>query len=207
MISKSMHFGRKLPGRGPFSRIRRKRDACGAILASYGPGADATREGDAGGGARWARWERCARWGRCGRDFPMATTWTTILDLLDGDIEGRGQPGAARRRWRRSGRRAGARAVGRIRGRGARGIVGLVGRATARSRDEGRHGGASWEQAAAQDRSSVGAGRGPDGVGKRASVDAMHRRGRQLFAQAGKHRRNALLQRFDELLVHFEHLL
>ena len=35
----------------------------------------------------------------------------------------------------------------------------------------------------------------------------MHRRGRQLFAQAGKHRRNALLQRFDELLVHFEHLL
>lgn len=100
-----------------------------------------------------------------------------------------------------------ARAVGRIRGRGARGIVGLVGRATARSRDEGRHGGASWEQAAAQGRSSVGAGRGPDGVGKRASVDAMHRRGRQLFAQAGKHRRNALLQRFDELLVHFEHLL
>lgn len=62
----------------------------------------------------------------------MATTWTTILDLLDGDIEGRGQPGAARRRWRRSGRRAGARAVGRIRDRGAHGIVGLVGRAAAR---------------------------------------------------------------------------
>ena len=53
----------------------------------------------------------------------------------------------------------------------------------------------------------VGAGRGPDGAGKRASVDAMHRRGRRLFAQAGKHRRNVLLQRFDELLVHFEHLL
>lgn len=50
-------------------------------------------------------------------------------------------------------------------------------------------------------------GSGPGGAGKRASVDAMHRRGRQLFAQAGKHRRNALLQRFDELLVHFEHLL
>lgn len=48
---------------------------------------------------------------------------------------------------------------------------------------------------------------GPDGVSERASVGAMHRRGRQLFAQAGKHRRNALLQRFDELLVHFEHLL
>lgn len=147
MISKSMHFGRMLPGRGPFSRIRRKRDAYGAVLASQGPGAAATRGerwgGDADVGARWARWERCARWGRCGRDFPMATTWTTILDLLDGDIEGRGQPGAARRRWRRSGRRAGARAVGRIRGRGARGIVGLVGRATARSRDEGRHGGRS----------------------------------------------------------------
>lgn len=53
----------------------------------------------------------------------------------------------------------------------------------------------------------VGAGRGSDGAGERASVDAMHRRGQQLFAQAGKHRRNALLQRFDELLVHFEHLL
>ena len=61
LISKSMHFGRMLPGRGPFSRIRRKRDACGAILASQGPGADATREGDAGGGARWAR---------CGRGEP-----------------------------------------------------------------------------------------------------------------------------------------
>lgn len=48
---------------------------------------------------------------------------------------------------------------------------------------------------------------GPGGAGERASVGAMHRRGRQLFAQAGKHRRNALLQRFDELLVHFEHLL
>ena len=48
MISKSMHFGRMLPGRGPLSRIRRKRDAYGAILASQGPGADATREGDAG---------------------------------------------------------------------------------------------------------------------------------------------------------------
>lgn len=66
---------------------------------------------------------------------------------------------------------------------------------------------APWERAAAQGRGSVGAGRGPDGVSERASVGAMHRRGRQLFAQAGKHRRNALLQRFDELLVHFEHLL
>ena len=136
MISKSMHFGRMLPGRGPFSRIRRKRDAYGAILASQGPGADATRERDASGGARRARW------GRCARDFPMATTQTTIPDLLDGDIEGRGQPGAARRRWRRSGRRAGARAVGRIRGRGARGIVGLVKRAAARHGGRQRRAGA-----------------------------------------------------------------
>lgn len=100
-----------------------------------------------------------------------------------------------------------ARAVGRIRGRGARGIVGLVGRAAARGRDGDAAWRAPWERAAAQGRGSVGAGRGPDGAGKRASVDAMHRRGRQLFAQAGKHRRNVLLQRFDELLVHFEHLL
>ena len=38
---------------GPFSRIRRKRDAYGAILASQDPGAAETREGDADGGARW----------------------------------------------------------------------------------------------------------------------------------------------------------
>lgn len=100
-----------------------------------------------------------------------------------------------------------ARAVGRIRGRGARGIVGLVGRAAARGRDGDAAWRAPWERAAAQGRGSVGAGRGSEGVGKRASVDAMHRRGRRLFAQADKHRRNALLQRFDELLVHFEHLL
>lgn len=59
----------------------------------------------------------------------------------------------------------------------------------------------------AQGRGPVGSGWGSGGAGERASVGAMRRRGRQLFAQAGKHRRNALLQRFDELLVHFEHLL
>ena len=58
-----MHGARMLPGRGPFSRIRRKRDACGAILASQGPGADATREGDAGGGGRRARWGGAMRAG------------------------------------------------------------------------------------------------------------------------------------------------
>lgn len=91
-------------------------------------------------------------------------------------------------------------------GRGARGIVGLVGRAAARGRDGGAAWRTPWERVTVG-RGSVGAGRGPDGAGKRASVDAMHRRGRQLLAQAGKHRRNTLLQRFDELLVHFEHLL
>lgn len=65
---------------------------------------------------------------------------------------------------------------------------------------------APWERAIVS-RIEVSAGRGSDGVDERASVDAMHRRGRRLFAQAGKHRRNALLQRFDELLVRFEHLL
>ena len=77
-------------------------------------------------------------------------------------------------------------------------------------RPSGAGGGAVWRapwERVTVGWDSVGAGRGPDGAGKRASVDAMHRRGRQLFAQAGKHRRNALLQRFDELLVHFEHLL
>ncbi len=47
--------------KGAFFAHSAKRDACGAILASQGPGADATREGDAGGGARWAR---------CGRGEP-----------------------------------------------------------------------------------------------------------------------------------------
>lgn len=51
-----MHaFRADVARKGAFSRIRRKRDAYGAILASQGPGADAMREGDAGGGARWAR--------------------------------------------------------------------------------------------------------------------------------------------------------
>lgn len=99
-----------------------------------------------------------------------------------------------------------ARAVGRIRGRGARGIVGLVGRAAARGRDGGAAWRAPWERMAVG-WDPVGAGRGSEGVGKRASVDAMHRRGRRLFAQADKHRRNTLLQHVDELLVHFEHLL
>ena len=49
-------FRAEVARKGAFSRIRRKRDACGAILASQGPGADTTREGDADGGARWARW-------------------------------------------------------------------------------------------------------------------------------------------------------
>ena len=148
-----MHTARFLPARALGPPQREERDG----------------GGDADVGARWARCGRRARWGRCARNFPMATTWTTILDLLDGDIEGRGQPGAARRRWRR---RAGARAVGRIRGRGARGIVGLVGRAAARGRDGGAAWRAPWERAAAQGRGSVGAGRGPDGAGERASVDA-----------------------------------
>lgn len=53
-----MHFAQILPGRGPFSRIRRKGDAYGAILASQGPVATATREGDADG----VRWAQCG-WG------------------------------------------------------------------------------------------------------------------------------------------------
>lgn len=86
LISKSMHFGRKLPGRGPFSRIRRKRDACGAILASQGPGADAMREGDAGGGARWARWG--AARGRAGEQVPAVRERRTQTATL-----GRGMAG------------------------------------------------------------------------------------------------------------------
>lgn len=130
-------------------------------MPAKGPGPTQRERGDAGGGARWARW------GRCAQNFPMATTWTTILDLLDGDIEGRGQPGAARRRWRRSGRRAGAQAVGRIRGRGARGIVGLVGRAVARGGDGGAAWRAAWERAAV--------GRGPD-RGKRGTWGGRRRK-------------------------------
>lgn len=53
-----MHFAQILPGRGPFSRIRRKMDAYGTILASQGPVAAATREGDADG----VRWAQCG-WG------------------------------------------------------------------------------------------------------------------------------------------------
>lgn len=95
-------------------------------------------------------------------------------------------------------------------GRGSGGGTNPRPRSARNRRPSGAGGGAAWRtpwERVTVGRGSVGAGRGPDGAGKRASVDAMHRRGRQLFAQAGKHRRNALLQRFDELLVHFEHLL
>lgn len=69
----------------------------------------------------------------------------------------------------RSGRRAGARAVGRIRGRGARGIVGLVKRAAARGEDGGAAWRAPWERAAAQ-------GWGPVGTGRAQAVPAsVHR--------------------------------
>lgn len=65
-----------------------------------------------------------------------------------------------------------ARAVGRIRGRGARGIVGLVGRAAARGRDGG---GTAWRtpwERVTVGWGPVGVGRGSDGAGERASVDA-----------------------------------
>ena len=65
-----------------------------------------------------------------------------------------------------------ARAVGRIRGRGARGIVGLVGRAAARGMDGGAAWRAPWERVTVG-WGPVGAGRGSDGAGERASVDAM----------------------------------
>lgn len=81
-----MHFGRMLPGREPFSRIRQKMDAYGAILASQGPVAVATRGAgtraacggrNADGGARWERcgWRSAggdAQWTRCGRDCRSA---------------------------------------------------------------------------------------------------------------------------------------
>lgn len=80
-----MHFAQILPGRGLFSRIRRKRDACGAILASHGSVVAATRgtgtrvargernvDGDAGG-ARWARYGRGAR--RDGNDADGGARW------------------------------------------------------------------------------------------------------------------------------------
>ena len=95
----------------------------------------------------------------------------------------------------------GAGAAGRYSGDGARWE-----RAAARGRDGGAAWRAPWERMTVG-WDPVGAGRGTDGAGKRASVDAMHRRGRRLFAQADKHRRNTLLQHVDELLVHFEHLL
>ncbi len=219
MISRSMHFAQILPGRGPFSRIRRKRDAYGAILASQGPVAAATRgtgtRAACGGrnadGARGTMGAVPMRTGRGGMGAiwagPQRTTPTMILDLLD--------TGTARREWRRGSAQAmGLSKRGRRNGAETEGHAGAWAQwsraARCRRCDEGQ---CSAEIAVGAG-GAVGAGpglgwrwSGPGGAGKRASVDAMHRRGRQLFAQAGKHRRNALLQRFDELLVHFEHLL
>lgn len=77
-----MHFVQILPGRGPFSRIRRKRDAYGAILASQGPVAAATRgtgaraacDGRDTDGAQQARAEeRCRNRGAHGSVGPMVS--------------------------------------------------------------------------------------------------------------------------------------
>lgn len=82
MISRSMHFVQILPGRGPFSRIQRKRDAYGAILASQGPVAAATRgtgtraacDGHDADGAQQARAEeRCRNRGAHGSVGPMVS--------------------------------------------------------------------------------------------------------------------------------------
>ena len=219
MISRSMHFAQILPGRGLFRAFGEKgmhrRDSC-----QPGPRCRRNaRDGDAGG----VRWAQCgwgarhdgrgadadggaAGWARYGQG-PNGTTPTMILDLLD--------TGTARREWRRAARRrwgsasAGGGTVPKTEGHA--GAWAQWSRAArCRRCDEGQ---CSAEIAVGAG-GAVGAGpglgwrwSGPGGAGKRASVDAMHRRGRQLFAQAGKHRRNALLQRFDELLVHFEHLL
>ena len=99
LISKSMHFGRMLPGRGPFSRIRRKRDACGAVLASQGPGAAATRGerwgGDADVGARWVR---------CGRRSATRIRRRRRTMVVMG-----GAMSAESARWRHRGMRMAAR--------------------------------------------------------------------------------------------------
>lgn len=77
-----MHFVQILPGRGPFSRIRRRRDAYGAILASQGPVAAATRgtgtraacDGRDTDGAQQARAEeRCRNRGAHGSVGPMVS--------------------------------------------------------------------------------------------------------------------------------------
>ena len=114
MISRSMHFAQILPGRGPFSRTRRERDACGAILASHGSVVAATRgtgtraacsghnaDGDAGG-ARWARYGR-------GRGRPAMGA--VDARLCRRDVRGRGA--GTRLAW-------GGGAVGAMRMGGAR---------------------------------------------------------------------------------------
>ena len=95
-------------------------------------------------------------------------------------------------------------------GRGSGGGTNPRPRSARNRRPSGAGGGAAWRalwERVTVGWDPVGAGRVPGGTGKRASVGAMRRRGRRLFAQADKHRRNTLLQHVDELLVHFEHLL
>ena len=81
LISKSMHFGRMLPGRGPFSRIRLKGDACSAILASQGPGA--------GGGGK-QRWGAALAAHGC-RMRAMAHFWLQWDGCCEGGCAGEGE--------------------------------------------------------------------------------------------------------------------
>lgn len=163
---------------------------------------------------------------RCEQGFQRDNP-TMILDLLD--------TGTARREWRRGsaqamglskrGRRNGAETEGHTEawaqwsraaqcrrydeGQGSAEIAGRRGRRSGRGK----------RMDTVQERGTRAACGGRNADGARGSVGAMRvvaEPGRgwrgaatraELFAQTRKHCRNALLQRFDEPLVHFEHLL
>lgn len=178
MISKSMHFGRMLPGRGLFSAFGEKGMHAVRFLPARALGPPQREERDGGGDA-----DVGARWARCGRRSATRVRRRRRTMVVMG-----GAMSAGSARWRHRGMRMAARggrdageavqaAAGRYSGDGARWE-----RAAARGRD----GGAAWR--APWERVTVGQGpvsAGP-GSGRAAESKTGERRWRRMGAGCGR---------------------
>ena len=179
-----------LPGRGLIARIRGEGDAYGAILASWTLGPPQCKEGMRGFMGRRGGWRR---W-RARRVAALGQATQRVA--------------ASAEQARRAAGLAGAAVVGAaVQGHGGAGGTALVGAARGGANGRGAAGGATLvtalELAAQQARWK----RVTVAARSRGSLGAIRQLEWRLFAQTGEHCRNALFERFDELLIHFEHLL
>lgn len=188
-----------LPGRGLIARIRGKGDAYGAILASWALGPPQCKEGMRGfmgrrGGRRgWrvaalgqatqrvaASAERARRAAGLAGAAGAAMVGTAGAAVVGAAVQGR-------RWWARwcGGRDAAGARQAAVRRCGDAAMVTALELAAQQ---------AQWKRVTVAARS-------------RGSLGAIHQLEWRLFAQTGEHCRDALFERSDELLIHFEHLL